>query len=69
MQVLSFSGEVARSANLHLSVLDEFIAVVQRKLSETANPFARDSLSDMLADLIEQRGGYLALAEPAAIAA
>ena len=69
MQALSFSGAVARSAKLHLSVLDDFIAVVERKLTETANPFARDSLSDMLADLREQRDGYLTLAEPAAIAA
>ncbi|WP_207461095.1 hypothetical protein [Azospirillum sp. SYSU D00513] len=69
MQALSFSGDIAHSANVHLSVLNEFIAVVQRKLSETANPFARDSLSDMLADLVEQRGVYLAVTMPTAIAA
>ena len=69
MQALSFSGAVSRSAKLHLSVLDDFITVVERKLSETANPFVRDSLSDMLGDLREQRDGYLTLAEPAAIAA
>lgn len=69
MQALAFSGEVARSAKLHLSVLEDFIAVVQSKLGETANPFARDSLSDMLADLIEQRDSHLMLAEPVAIAA
>ncbi|WP_247887481.1 hypothetical protein [Azospirillum sp. SYSU D00513] len=69
MQALSFSGAVSRSAKLHLSVLDDFIAVVEQKLTETANPFARDSLCDMLANLREQRDGYLTLAEPAAIAA
>ena len=69
MQALSFTSEVARSAALHLSVLDDFITVVERKLAETANPFARDSLSDMLTDLNGQRDGYLTLAVPAAIAA
>jgi hypothetical protein len=69
MQSLSSSGDIAHSARVHLSVLDEFISVVQKKLDETANPFTHDSLSDLLADLVEQRDDYRAFTTPVAVPA
>ena len=69
MTTPTLSNEVFNASQIHLGVLDEFIAVVQRKLSETANPFARDSLKDLLASLSEQREGYSAMIEPFAVAA
>lgn len=61
--------DVLASATLHLEVLEEFIGVVRRKLAATTDTFARDSLTDLLLNLTEQRDGYQALTTlPAAIA-
>ncbi|WP_372400652.1 hypothetical protein ABMY26_35490 (plasmid) [Azospirillum sp. HJ39] len=61
--------DVLASATLHLDVLEEFIGVVRRKLTVTNDAFARDSLTDLLLNLTEQRDGYQALTNlPAAIA-
>ena len=46
---------VFASASLHLDVVDEFIAIAQSKLNGTTSEFARDSLTDLLAGLTEQR--------------
>lgn len=64
----TFSSEIFSAATVHLGVLDEFIAVVEGKLAETVNPFARDSLGDLLASLTEQRETYLAQGLPNRIA-
>lgn len=61
--------DVLASATLHLDVLEEFIAVVRRRLASTTDTFARDSLTDLLLNLTEQRDSYqaflpLAAAEP-----
>jgi hypothetical protein len=64
MTKTALSAEIFDAATLHLSLLNEFIAVVQGKLAETATPFARDSLADLLANLTDQRETYLAFAEP-----
>jgi hypothetical protein len=64
MTKTAFSTEIFNAATLHLSVLDDFIAVVQGRLAGTTNSFARDSLTDLLANLSEQRDSYLAFAEP-----
>lgn len=61
--------DVLASATLHLDVLEEFIAVVRRRLTATTDAFARDSLTDLLLSLTEQRDSYqaflpLAAAEP-----
>lgn len=61
--------DVLASATLHLDVLEEFIAVVRRRLASTTDTFARDSLTDLLLSLTEQRDSYqaflpLAAAEP-----
>ncbi len=69
MTTPALSTDLLAAAALHLDVLDDFIAVVQDKLSATDNPFARDSLTDLLANLTDQRDGYLALAEPLIVAA
>lgn len=69
MQSLSISAAIINSASLHMSVLDEFIAVVQRKGAETENGFARESLSELLSSLTEQRALYGGLAAPVAVAA
>lgn len=64
MTTSSSSYDIFVAAQLHLSVLDEFIAVAQTKLNETVNPFARDSLKDLIANLVEQRDNYAAFADP-----
>ena len=61
--------DVLASATLHLDVLEEFIAVVRRRMASTTDTFARDSLTDLLLSLTEQRDSYqaflpLAAAEP-----
>jgi len=62
MTKTAFSTEIFSAAALHLDVLDEFIAVVQGRLAGTDNAFARDSLTDLLANLTDQRETYLVLA-------
>lgn len=69
MTKTAFSSEIFSAATLHLDVLDSFIAIAQDKLATTENAFARDSLTDLLASLTEQRDGYLAFAAPAVTAA
>ncbi|CBS91536.1 hypothetical protein [Azospirillum lipoferum] len=61
--------DVLASAALHLEVLEEFIAVVRRRLAASDDAFARDSLNDLLLSLTEQRDGYQALTVPATIRA
>ena len=61
--------DVLASATLHLDVLEEFIAVVRRRMATTTDTFARDSLNDLLLSLTEQRDSYQALAIPAIVAA
>lgn len=61
--------DVLASATLHLDVLEEFIAVVRRRMAATTDAFARDSLNDLLLSLTEQRDSYQALAMPAAVTA
>lgn len=53
--------DVLASATLHLEVLEEFMAVVRRRLTATDDAFARDSLTDLLLSLTEQRDDYQAL--------
>ncbi|HYC03386.1 MAG TPA: hypothetical protein VED40_08850 [Azospirillaceae bacterium] len=55
MVALSLPTNVLASANLHIDITDEFIAVVRRRLVEAKDPFVRDSLNDLLATLQEQR--------------
>ncbi len=73
MTKTALSAEIVDAAALHLDLLGDFIAVVQGRLAQDAlvagNPFARDSLTDLLASLIDQRDTYLALAEPLTAAA
>lgn len=62
------AANVFASASLHLDVVDEFIAITQSKLNGTTSEFARDSLTDLLAGLTEQRETYravLAAVQPA----
>ncbi|MCM8738724.1 hypothetical protein M5E06_31995 [Azospirillum sp. A1-3] len=61
--------DVLAAATLHLDVLEEFIAVVRRRMASTTDTFARDSLTDLLLNLTEQRDGYQALAMPAIVVA
>ncbi|SMF41939.1 hypothetical protein SAMN02982917_2086 [Azospirillum oryzae] len=52
---------VFSSASLHLDVVDEFIAIAQSKLDGATSDFTRDSLTDLLAGLTEQRETYRAV--------
>jgi hypothetical protein len=69
MTTLSPSSDIFSASEIHLSVLDEFIGVVQRKLDETTNTFAQESLKDLLGSLAEQRESYIVMAEPDVVAA
>ena len=62
------AANVFVSASLHLDVVDEFIAITQSKLDDATSDFARDSLTDLLSGLTEQRETYravLAAVQPA----
>lgn len=61
------AANVFVSASMHLDVVDEFIAITQSKLNGATSDFTRDSLTDLLAGLTEQRETYravLAAAQP-----
>lgn len=64
MSKTDFTAEIFNAASLHLDVVDEFIAIAQAKLAGatggSAPDFARDSLSDLLDGLAEQREAYRA---------
>lgn len=62
--VAAMSKDVFAAATLHLEVLEEFIAVVRGKMETATDAFARDSLSDLLISLTEQRDTYQAFAIP-----
>lgn len=69
MSKIEFAASIFTSASLHLDVVDEFIAITQSKLDGSTSEFTRDSLTDLLTGLTEQRETYrsvLAAAEPAA---
>lgn len=55
------ADSVFTSASLHLDVVDEFIAITQSKLNTATSDFTRDSLTDLLAGLTEQRETYRAV--------
>ena len=63
------SDEIHTASLVHLGILDEFIRVVEGKLDASMAPFLRDSLSDLLLNLAEQRETYATLSEDAPIAA
>lgn len=69
MTASAIATDVLAAATLHLEVLEDFIAVVRRKLENTTDAFARDSLTDLLLNLTEQRDGYQALTVPATVSA
>lgn len=55
------AAEIFNSAALHLDIVDEFIAIAQSKLNGATSEFARDSLTDLLSGLSEQRETYRAV--------
>ena len=63
------SDEIHAASLVHLSILDEFIRVVEGKIDASMAPFLRDSLSDLLSNLAEQRETYMVLTEDASLAA
>lgn len=60
----AIASEIVSAAALHVDVLDKFITVVQDKLAVADEAFTRDSLTDLLANLTDQRDTYLTLATP-----
>ena len=63
------SNEIHAASLMHLGILDEFIRVVEDKLEAPMAPFLRDSLSDLLSNLAEQRETYTMLTEQTSMAA
>ncbi len=55
------AAEIFKSAVLHLDVVDEFIAIAQSKLTGATSEFTRESLTDLLSCLTEQRETYRAV--------
>lgn len=69
------TGKIFAAASMHMDLVDELIAISQAKLAgapaDFAPDFVRDSLSDLLDGLTEQRETYratLAAAAPAVTA-
>jgi len=63
----AITTDIAIAAKVHLDVLAEFAAVVEARMEHTANPFAQDSLADLLVTLADQKVAYeslLAAAQP-----
>lgn len=56
------ASDILCAATLHLEVLESFIGVARDRMAATTNAFARDSLNDLLGNLVEQREAYLAFA-------
>jgi hypothetical protein len=63
------SSDIHAASLMHLGILDEFIRVVEGKLDVSMAPFLRDSLSDLLSNLAEQRETYTTLTEDTSLAA
>ena len=63
------SDEIHAASLVHLGILDEFIRVVESKMDTPMAPFLRDSLSDLLGSLAEQRETYTTLTENTSLAA
>ncbi|HYE53045.1 MAG TPA: hypothetical protein VEB20_25835 [Azospirillaceae bacterium] len=63
---LTLARNVQAAANLHIDIIDEFISIVRGKMADTAEPFVRDSLNELLVSLREQRDAHLLMAEPLA---
>ncbi len=63
------SNEIHAASLVHLGILDEFIRVVEGKLEAPMAPFLRDSLSDLLSNLAEQRETYTTLTADTPLAA
>ena len=66
MTTASFSNDIFISSEVHLNVIDEFVSIAQRRLDETSDAYARDSLKDLLSTLEEQRGSYIPFTDPLA---
>lgn len=63
------SDEIHAASQVHLTILDEFIRVVEDRIETSMAPFLRDSLSDLLSNLADQRETYTALTEDTTLAA
>lgn len=50
--------KLAASSLVHITLLDEFIRATQEKLMAQDDAFIRDSLSDLLSNLRDERSGY-----------
>ncbi|HYG87071.1 MAG TPA: hypothetical protein VD978_12495 [Azospirillum sp.] len=57
------STEIYAASLVHLSVLDEFIRIVEGKLEAPIAPFLHESLTDLLTSLSEQRETYSTLVD------
>lgn len=58
MLVATNSEKIAASSLVHITLLDEFIRAAQEKLMVQNDAFIRDSLTDLLANLRDERSGY-----------
>lgn len=58
MLVATNSEKIAASSLVHITLLDEFIRTAQEKMKGQHDSFIRDSLSDLLSNLRDERAGY-----------
>jgi len=67
MTYSSASSRVQSASLTHMALLDEFIRITKDKLGTQEDAFIRDSLSDLLLTLRDERDGYARLIEMPAL--
>ena len=58
MMTADAAQKLFTASQVHLSVLEEFIGTVEAKLTAPMSAFARESLTELLGSLREQRASY-----------
>lgn len=66
MIVTTKSEKITASSMVHMTLLDEFIRMTQDRIGAQDDAFVRDSLTDLLASLRDERSGYVEILGTAA---
>ncbi len=59
MLVAAKSEKITASSQTHITLLDEFIRLTQDRIGVQDDAFVRDSLTDLLSNLRDERAGYI----------
>ena len=63
MTFTSANSKVQAASLAHIALLDEFLRITKEKLGTQEDAFVRDSLSDLLLTMRDERDGYARLVE------